>query len=47
MTTDRPHRPALAVDAALGEIERLSGAQLMPGADGLLRDALQWWAVAA
>ena len=40
MTTDRPYRPALPAGAALGEVQRLSGVQFMPGADGLLRDAL-------
>jgi len=47
MTTDRAYRPALPADAALGEVERVSGAQFMPEAGGLLRDALQWWAVTA
>jgi diguanylate cyclase (GGDEF)-like protein len=47
MTTDRPYRSALPADAALAEVERLSAAQFMPGAAPLLRDALQWWAVAA
>jgi diguanylate cyclase (GGDEF)-like protein len=47
MTTDRPYRPALPADSALTEVERLSGAQFMPEAGGLLRDALSWWAAAA
>ena len=47
MTTDRPYRPALPADTALTEVERLSGAQFMPEAGRLLRDALSWWAVAA
>jgi HD-GYP domain-containing protein (c-di-GMP phosphodiesterase class II) len=47
MTTDRPYRAALAAEAALAEVERLSAVQFMPQAGGLLRDALSWWAVAA
>ena len=47
MTTDRPYRPALGGEEALAEVERLSARQFMPGAGGLLRDALQWWDAAA
>src|SRR3954466_14553739 len=47
MTTDRPYRRALPADAALSEIDRLSGAQFMPGAAPLLGEALSWWAAAA
>jgi HD-GYP domain-containing protein (c-di-GMP phosphodiesterase class II) len=47
MTTDRPYRRALAPDAALAEVGRLSGAQFMPDAAPLLGDALSWWAAAA
>jgi diguanylate cyclase (GGDEF)-like protein len=47
MTTDRPYSPALPRDAALAEVDRLSGTQFMPGAAPLLGDALSWWAAAA
>ena len=30
MTTDRPYRPALSVDAAVGELERMAGTQFDP-----------------
>jgi HD-GYP domain-containing protein (c-di-GMP phosphodiesterase class II) len=46
MTTDRPYRPALERDAARAEIDRLAGAQFMPGAGRLVREALAWWAAA-
>jgi len=47
MTTDRPYRRALPADAALAEIDRLSGAQFTPGAAPLLGEALSWWSAAA
>jgi hypothetical protein len=47
MTTDRPYRRALAPDAALDGVTRLSGTQFMPHAASLLGDALSWWAAAA
>ena len=47
MTTDRPYKPALPRDAALAEVDRLSGTQFMPDAAPLLGDALSWWAAAA
>jgi HD-GYP domain-containing protein (c-di-GMP phosphodiesterase class II) len=46
MTRDRPYRAALGPDEALAEIDRLGGAQFLPGAGALLRDALAWWAAA-
>jgi cyclic di-GMP phosphodiesterase len=47
MTTGRPYRRALAPDAALAEIDRLSARRFMPGAAALVRHAQSWWAAAA
>src|SRR4051812_367070 len=44
---DRPYKPALPRDAALAEVDRLSGTQFMADAAPLLGDALSWWAAAA
>jgi PAS domain-containing protein len=40
-------RRALGAEEALAQVERLSERQFVPGAAGLVRDALQWWDVAA
>jgi diguanylate cyclase (GGDEF)-like protein len=43
MTSDRCYRPALDRDAAIAELERVSGTQLHPEAPRLVRAALDWF----
>jgi hypothetical protein len=40
MTTDRPYRPAMDVDAALAELRRCAGSQIDPACVELLAEAL-------